>query len=342
MRKTMRLFTERDNQMIQTDPSLHWRLNNGEQRVEVPFKIGIGFSSSRRDAQQQQAQQAALLRQQQQAQQMAKAHAQQLHVPGLPIATGSGQQALSAGQQQPNGVPIAHPQAGPAAMQTPIRRSSSSMGGPMRISSGASMRPPVTPTAPPMPSTPTHASPTHHSASSPPVNGDIHHTTAFPTLPTQDMTPAVVVPPGPPASLSMPLKSNPSITIPNGFHMSNFNPALTNGVASALQGAPQVGMQQLNAYMSMANMNGSRPAAYIGPNSINYPVNALNLKLPAARQTQWTAAQPAAVLGAPPGVAIAHSRAQGALATGGHGSPGRASQSPSMQHQQIVGSASGY
>ncbi|KAI0037147.1 enhancer of polycomb-like-domain-containing protein [Vararia minispora EC-137] len=313
MRKTMRLFTERDNQAMQTDPSLHWSLVDGTRKLEQPFKIG-----------------------------------------GQPFASGSGQQGQMSAQQ-PSGIPIANPQASPPmTMQTPIRRSSSSMGAPMRISSSTPMRPPATPSAPPMPATPTHASPPRPTASSP-VNSD-SHLTVLPALP-QDISISTSHHTGDSGGLvSAPLPPKPSashaaITMPNGFHMNSMNgytAALVNGagVGVTMQNGQQVGIQQLSAYM---NMNGSRPAAYIGPNSVNYSVPAMNLKLPTARQMQWTTAQGApGVPNAQPNVAIAHSRTQGSFVNGmnglngGHGSPPRTSHSPSMQHQQVVESTSGY
>jgi enhancer of polycomb-like protein len=328
----MRLFSERDNLQLQSDPTLYWSLTDGTRKHEVPFRVGVGFQM-RRDQQQ-------VMVRQQQALAAAKAQAQQQTL--VQSVPGSGQQPGSQ-IQQPNGLSVAHPQAGPPiTMQTPIRRSSSSVGGPTRIPSNGPIRPPVTPTAPPIQPVPTpQTSPTHLNTI---TNGAEHDARPSSSTSSQDTAVSVPEPNGPVVNGSIPTKptaTHHAITMPNGYHMNNYSSSLVNGSATHMHVNGQLNLQQqLAAYM---NVNGSRPAAYVGTNSVNYSVpmtQNISLKMPASRQLQWAAAQNVANTG----VSIAHSRSPllHPQQPGVHGSPPRPSQSPSMQHQQAVSGTNGY
>ncbi|VDC03110.1 unnamed protein product [Peniophora sp. CBMAI 1063] len=320
MRKSMTLLTKDDNDTLVTNPTITWKSDDGTRRSEVPFVIG------------QIVQQAAL---QAQAQKRAQLQAQQAAAAAQPQVNGA---------PQPNGVPIAHPQAAPPVVtaQTPIRRSSSSIGAPVqRISSAATngtMRPPATPNTSAI-TLGAQGSPPRPSAS-PAINGD--HSPRPPSAAAQD----VAMAPAPVASLEAsppkPSANHLAITMPtNNYHLTGVN---GYGAASVhAQQAANANLQTLHAHMAASNLNvpgvGSRPAAYMGhvPSS-GYTVPSMapnmNLKLPASRQMQWAASQPVGMGVGVNGVNIARSASAG--------SPPRPSQSPSLQHQAVVNGTQGY
>ncbi|KZV72075.1 hypothetical protein PENSPDRAFT_684094 [Peniophora sp. CONT] len=345
MRKTMTLLKEEDNEAMQTNPTITWKLVDGTERSEVPFRIGVTLQM-RRDQQQAALQiQAQRRAQQQQAQQAAA------------------QPQVNGTVQQPNGIPIAHPQAIPPTItvQTPIRRSSSSVGAPMqRISSTSTngvMRPPATPSASATLST--QASPPRTSAS-PAINGDHSPRPPSALAASQDivMTPAPVAL-SDASSPPKPTANHLAITMPsNGYHMTGVN---GYGAASVhAQQAANANLQSLHAHMTANNLNvpgvgvgvNSRPAAYMG--HVNVPASGytvpsmgssnMNLKLPASRQMQWAASQHmpgqgvGVGMGGGMGVGLGVSIARSASA----GSPPRPSQSPSLQHQAVVNGTQGY
>ncbi|KAI0047478.1 hypothetical protein FA95DRAFT_1518958 [Auriscalpium vulgare] len=362
--RSMTFFQDEDHQRLTTDPTLYLPIDGRTQGV-VPYRLGM-HPVLRRDA-------------------YASAVAARPHLSqaaAIQHAATQAQQAnLGLTMPQTNGTPI--------SMQAQLKKLPSTLAVPqLRISSNGGMRPPTTPTVAPIqlppPPSPNHpATPSDGQFASPtPVNGVDHEPRTPSSASNTNTNPASDIP-MPPASdpnaapapaaaptttattvaaAPMPVKppaTHHAITMPNGYHMNAFNPALPNGGGFTYT-APQtsnLSAQALQNLRSVYNLpaqdltlNASRAASYIGhvvPNgsSFNLPVSAplaggnINLKLPAPRQMQWAAAQNGTDGAA--GVAIAHSLSPHMHSPAQQGSPPRTAQqpsaSPSMHHQQAVG-----